>query len=90
MPVDNYTVFYSVDESMGSVIILRIVYGGIDLNNMSLYKQPLSHLFVGAAFLYAFLAFLFFVFFSPSDIVKILSLINIERATFMQTAKKMT
>ncbi len=36
MPVDNYTVFYSVDESMGSVIILRIVYGGIDLNNMSL------------------------------------------------------
>ncbi len=36
MTVDNYLVFYDLDESRGSVIILRIVYGGIDLNNMSL------------------------------------------------------
>ncbi len=33
MPVDNYLVFYSVEESAGTVSILRVMYGKRDLEN---------------------------------------------------------
>lgn len=33
MPVDNYLVFYSVDESAGTVSVLRVMYGKRDLEN---------------------------------------------------------
>ena len=39
MPVNRYLVFYRVDEASASVIILRIVYGGRDLNSISL-EEP--------------------------------------------------
>ena len=32
-PVDNYLVFYSVEESAGTVSILRVMYGKRDLEN---------------------------------------------------------
>jgi len=32
MPVDNYLIFYLPDESQNIVVILRIMYGGRDLN----------------------------------------------------------
>jgi len=31
MPVDNYLIFYLPDESQNLVVILRIIYGGRDL-----------------------------------------------------------
>ena len=33
MPVDNYLVFYSVEESAGTVSVLRVMYGKRDLEN---------------------------------------------------------
>ncbi len=32
MPVDNFTVFYTVNEMQKSVIILRVIYGGRDID----------------------------------------------------------
>ena len=34
MPVDNYYVFYRVDEKMQTVTILRIFYAGRDIENI--------------------------------------------------------
>ena len=33
MPVDNYRVFYSVDENQKTVSILRVMYGKRDVKN---------------------------------------------------------
>lgn len=32
MPVDNFEVFYTVNEMQKSVIILRVIYGGRDID----------------------------------------------------------
>ena len=34
VPVDNYVVFYSVDNKKRQVIIVRILYGGRDISSM--------------------------------------------------------
>lgn len=31
-PIDNYLVFYKADDELGMVYVLRIMYGGRDIN----------------------------------------------------------
>lgn len=34
MPVDNYLVFYILNKKQNTVIILRVMYGGRDIDNL--------------------------------------------------------
>lgn len=35
IPVDNFVVFYTVDENASTVTVIRIVYGGRDMENLA-------------------------------------------------------
>ena len=38
IPVDNFVVFYTVDEAARTVTVIRIVYGGRDIENLAASK----------------------------------------------------
>lgn len=37
--VDNFVVFYTVDESSSTVTVIRIVYGGRDISNLAVTEN---------------------------------------------------
>ena len=39
VPVDNFVVFYTVDSNSMTVVIIRIVYGGRDIESIAAKKR---------------------------------------------------